>query len=147
MKRNSEFKIACSKVGIWHFAHVKIQASSTNHSQIINSIVKPVDTEEAEIDEKTHPDWFNAAVDGIQSALKYIQRYRSEKFTIEINCIKGVEVDTRTSDVEAAAFIATINGILGDTHSYQLNTIEDKWNIIVTSEMIDSGSTKLLDLP
>ena len=65
MNNNGEFKIACSKAGIWHFAYVKIQASSTNHSQVINSIIKPVNAQEAEIDETTHPDWFNAAVDGI----------------------------------------------------------------------------------
>ena len=131
MKTNSEFKIACSRAGVWHFAYVRIQASSTTHSQIINSIIKPVNAGEAEIDEITHSDWFNAAVDGIQSALKYIQKYTSEKFIIEVNCIKGVEVDTRSYDVEAAAFLATIKSILGDKKTYQLNLIDDRWNIII----------------
>ena len=132
MNNNGEFKIACSKAGIWHFAYVKIQASSTNHSQVINSIIKPVNAQEAEIDETTHPDWFNAAVDGIQSALKYIHQCTGKKFTIEVNCIKGIEVDTRPYDVKAAAFLATIKAILGDKKYYHLNLIDDKWDVIFT---------------
>jgi hypothetical protein len=131
MKTNSEFKIACSKAGIWHFAYVKIQASSADRMQVINSIIKPVNTKETEIDETTHPDWFNAAVNGIQSALQYFHKYTSEKFLIEVNCIKGVIIDTRSYDVEAAAFLVTIKAVLGDDISYQLNLINDKWDIIL----------------
>jgi hypothetical protein len=131
MKNNSEFKIACSRAGTYHFAYVKIQVSSADRMQVINSIINPVNTKEAEIDETTHPDWFNSTVNGVQSALQYIHKYTGEKFTVEVNCIKGVLIDTRSYDVEAAAFLATIKAILGNDISYQLNWIDEKWDIVL----------------
>jgi hypothetical protein len=106
-----EYKIAQSKSGIYHFAYVKIRIKFSSKSQILNSIHKPVNTNDAEIDE-THIEWFDAAVNGIQSALQYISKYTDEKFIVEIACIKGVEVDTRSEDIKECAFMATTKAIL-----------------------------------
>jgi hypothetical protein len=107
----SEFKIARSRSGIYHFAYVRVQIKSSSESQIINSIHKPVNTNNAEIDE-THTEWFDAAVNGIQLALQYIAKYTDEKFIVEIICIKGVVVDTRSEDIKECAFMATTKAIL-----------------------------------
>jgi hypothetical protein len=107
----SEFKIAQSKSGVYHFAYVRVQIKPGSKSQIINSIHKPVNTNDAEIDE-THTEWFDAAVNGIQSALQYIAEYTDEKFIVEIVCIKGVEVDTQSEDIKECAFMATTKAIL-----------------------------------
>jgi hypothetical protein len=90
---------------------VRVQIKSSSKSQILNSIHKPVNTNDAEIDE-THTEWFDAAVNGIQSALQYIAKYTDEKFIIEIVCIKGVEVDTRSEDIKECAFMAITKAIL-----------------------------------
>jgi hypothetical protein len=107
----SEFKIAKSKSGVYHFAHVRVQITSSSKSQILNSIHKPVNTNDAEIDE-TYTEWFDAAVNGIQSALQYIAKHTDEKFIVEIVCIKGVVVDTRSEDIKECAFMATTKAIL-----------------------------------
>jgi hypothetical protein len=107
----SEFKIARSRAGVFHFGYVRVQIESSSKSQIINSIHKPVNTNNAEIDE-THTEWFDAAVNGIRSALQYISRYTDEKFIVEIVCIKGVEVDTRSEDIKKCAFMAVAKAIL-----------------------------------
>jgi hypothetical protein len=46
-----EYKIAQSKSGVYHFAYVRVQIKFSLKSQILNSIHKPVNTNDAEIDE------------------------------------------------------------------------------------------------
>jgi hypothetical protein len=106
-----EFKIASSESGIYHFAYVRVQIQASSKTQILNSIHKPVNTNEGEVDE-THTEWFDAAVDGIESALQHIAKYTDEKFTVEIVCIKGTVVDTRPADIKECAFVATTKSIL-----------------------------------
>lgn len=106
-----EYKIARSKSGVYHFAYVRVQIKSSSRTQILNSIHKPVNTNEAEIDE-THTEWFDAAVNGIRSALQCIAQYTDEKFIVEIACIKGVLVDTRSEEIKECAFMATTKAIL-----------------------------------
>ena len=107
----SEFKISRSESGVYHFAYVRVQIKSSSRSQILNSIHKPVNTNDAEIDE-THVEWFDAAVNGIELALLCISKYTDEKFIIEIVFIKGVEVDTRSEDIKECAFMAVTKAIL-----------------------------------
>ena len=107
----SEFKIAQSRSGVFHFGYVRIQVQSSLRSQVVNSIAKPVNTSDAEVDE-THYEWFTAAVNGVQSALEYITKYTDEKFIVEIVCIKGVEVDTQSEDIKECAFMATTKAVL-----------------------------------
>jgi hypothetical protein len=133
MKTSSEFKLACSKAGIFHFSYVKLQISSASNSAIINSINKPVNDNEGEIDETTRSEWFNAAINGIQSALIYIRRYTSENFMIQIICIKGVDLDTRSCDVEAAAFLAIVKVFMCSKECYHLELVGDKWDITFTT--------------
>jgi hypothetical protein len=106
-----EYKIAQSRSGVYHFAYVRVQIKSSSKSQILNLIHKPVNTNDAEIDD-THTEWFDAAVNGIQSAFQYISKYTDEKFIVEIVCIKGVEVDTRSEDIKECAFMAITKAIL-----------------------------------
>jgi hypothetical protein len=110
----SEFKISRSRSGVYHFAYVRVQIKSSSKSQILNSIHKPVNTNDAEIDEN-HREWFDAAVSGIQLALQHITKYKDEKFIIEIVCIKGVEVDTRSEDIKECAFMAVTKAIFRST--------------------------------
>lgn len=129
-----KFKLSCSKSGKWHFAYVKVKADFSLESQIINSITKPVNFDECEIDEIIYPDWFNAAIDGINQASKLIEVVDNKKITVEIICIKGVEVDTRYDDIRASAFLAVVNAFMGENINYSLDMIDNTWDICFDKE-------------
>jgi hypothetical protein len=108
MRKNCEYKLAFSKNEVWHFAYLELYIALSDRSQVINSIEKPVNIKDAEFDEITHPDWFNAAVDGIQADRYFINRANGDKLTVQIVCLKGVEVDTKYDNIKTVAFLATM---------------------------------------
>lgn len=130
----SDFKLSCSRSGVWHFAYTKVGISSTLKSQVVNSIAKPVDFNACEIDESSHPDWFKAAVSGIDKALRLIKIKRDESFTIEIICIKGVEVDSQYDDIEVCSFLAVVKAVMGEDINYSLDVVNSKWNVKFAEE-------------
>jgi hypothetical protein len=126
----SEFKLSNSRLGIYHFGYVKLKVKSSSKTQIINSISKPVNINNGEVDEIICPTWFDAAIDGINEALSYINQDTTQLFVVEIICIKGVEVDTKADDIRVSAFMATIKAIVGEDIYYRLERANEQWNII-----------------
>lgn len=107
-----DYKLSRVKNGIGYFARVVVEAMLSEKEFIIDAIGHQVNRNECEVNAETHKDWINAAIEGSNDTLKYIEHLDEiNKYDVKLIKVMGLETDTTKDAVRTAASIATWRAI------------------------------------
>jgi len=122
------YKLFRVKNGYCRFAEVSVAVEERTVDEIVDNIRQPIQWGDGEVDRAAHLDWIDAALVGCEDALVFSRAQGIQgSFGIQVQRVRGAEVDTLPEDVRIASFAAVWEALTSGARPLSLDFQDQRW--------------------